>query len=98
MKFVLDTSVLVDGRISKMVQQGEIEGEIIVPEAALSELEAQANFGRISGFKGLEEVQRLLSLASSGENKITVRFAGERPKIEHIRLARGGEIDNLYEK
>ena len=98
MKFVLDTSVLVDGRISKMVQQGEIEGEIIIPEAALSELEAQANFGRISGFKGLEEVQRLLSLASSGENKITVRFAGERPKIEHIRLARGGEIDNLIRK
>ena len=98
MKYVIDTSVLVDGRISKMVERGEIEGEIIVPEAAISELEAQANFGRISGFKGLEEVKRLNELSKSGAYNVKLRFAGERPRIEHIKLARGGEIDELIRK
>ena len=56
MKFVVDTSVLIDGRVSQMLEKGEIAGTIIIPEPALAELEAQANAGRMTGLQGLEEV------------------------------------------
>jgi ATPase len=76
-----------------MLSDDEIVGTIIIPEPAIAELEAQANFGKISGFQGLEEVERLKKL---GEEKgFGVIFLGERPKFEHIRLAKGGEIDHL---
>ncbi len=91
MKYVADTSVLIDGRISQMIERGEIEGDIIIPEAAIAELEAQANRGKMSGFQGLEEVKRIKELAN-------VEFKGVRPTIEHIKLAKGGEIDNLIRK
>ncbi len=93
MKYVLDTSVVVEGRISPLIESGEIRGTIIIPEAVIAELEAQANFGKMSGFQGLEEIRKIRELAKKyGFNLI---FCGDRPKLEHIRLARGGEIDNL---
>lgn len=96
MKYVVDTSVLIDGRVSMMIEGGEISGTIIIPEAALAELEAQANFGKMSGFQGLEEIRRLKEL--SQKLGFDVLFLGERPGLEEIRLARGGEIDNLIRK
>ena len=45
MKYVIDTSALIDGRVSKMLKNGEISGTIIIPEPAMAELEAQANRG-----------------------------------------------------
>jgi len=42
-KYVPDTSVLIDGRITKLIDDGELRGAtIIIPEAVVSELEAQA--------------------------------------------------------
>ncbi|AKG91714.1 ATPase, PilT family [Geoglobus ahangari] len=96
MKYVVDTSVIIDGRVSKMIESGEIKGTIIIPEAVLAELEAQANFGRMTGFQGLEEVRRIRELAERAG--FDVLFLGERPSLEHVRLARGGEIDNLIRK
>ncbi len=93
MKYAVDTSVVISGRISKMLESGEIKGTIIIPEAVIAELEAQANFGKMTGFQGLSEVERIIRLAK--ERGFEVIFAGERPKLEHIRLAKGGEIDNL---
>jgi ATPase len=96
MKYVVDTSVLIDGRVSMMIESGEISGTIIIPEAALAELEAQANFGKMSGFQGLEEIKRIKDL--SQQLGFDVLFLGERPGLEEIRLAKGGEIDNLIRK
>ncbi len=96
MKYVVDTSVLIDGRVSMMIESGEISGTIIIPEAALAELEAQANFGKMSGFQGLEEIRRIKEL--SQKLGFDVLFLGERPGLEEIRLAKGGEIDNLIRK
>jgi len=95
-KYVLDTSVLIDGRISQMLSREELTGTIIIPEPAMAELEAQANFGKISGLQGLEEVEKIKKLGD--EKGFGVLFLGERPKIEHIRLAKGGEIDHLIRK
>ena len=96
MKYVIDTSVLIEGRISEMVEKGEIKGKIIIPEAVIAELEAQANFGKMSGFRGLEEIKALRKIAE--KEGVDIEFKGERPTFEQIRLAKGGEIDNLIRK
>lgn len=96
MKYVVDTSVLIDGRISQMLESGELAGTIIIPEPALAELEAQANAGKMTGLQGLEEVRRIREIAE--KKGFDVLFLGERPSLEQIRLARSGEIDNMIRK
>lgn len=94
MKIVPDTSVIVDGRITKIVQDEEFEGcEVIIPEAVISELENQANKGRETGFNGLEELKNLQNLFVNG--KISLKYVGRRPTLDEISLARGGEIDAM---
>jgi ATPase len=94
MKMVPDTSVLIDGRITSMIKTGDYKGTtIIVPEAVVAELEAQANQGREIGFSGLNELQALCRLAE--EKVIEIRFSGSRPTLEQVKLASGGEIDAM---
>lgn len=98
MKLVPDTSVVIDGRITSMIQEsGEYKGAtIIVPEAVIAELEAQANQGREIGFSGLTELQELSKLAEEGI--IELKYIGERPSLDQVKLASGGEIDALIRK
>ena len=91
---VPDTSVVIDGRISARVKSGDLAGKrIVIPEAVVAELEAQANHGRDTGVKGLEELRRLSELAKSG--KIELEYVGVRPNLDQIKLAGGGEIDAM---
>jgi ATPase len=93
-KIVPDTSVLIEGILSRKIESEEIlPKEIIIHEASLSELEAQANTGREIGFMGLDEIKKLLSL--SKERKLVVKFAGERPSEDDIARAKKGGIDSL---
>jgi ATPase len=93
-KIVPDTSVVIDGRITRLVEKGEYQGaHVIVPEAVVAELEAQANKGRETGLAGLDELARLHDLAQTGQ--ITLEFVGERPSLEAIELAHVGEIDAM---
>jgi ATPase len=94
MILVPDTSVLIDGRITSMIKAGEYKGAtIIVPEAVIAELEAQANNGREIGFAGLNELQSLCKMAE--EKIIELKFSGIRPSLEQVKLASGGEIDAM---
>ncbi len=94
MRIVPDTSVIVDGRITKIVQKEEFRGcEVVIPEAVVSELENQANRGRETGFNGLEELRNLQELYSNGT--IDLIYVGKRPTLEQISLAKGGEIDAM---
>lgn len=94
MKIVPDTSVVIDGRITSLIKAGEYTGAtIIIPEAVVAELEAQANQGREIGFSGLNELQDLSKMASEGT--IELRYVGERPNLNQVKLASGGEIDAL---
>ena len=91
---VPDTSVIIDGRITARLKAGEFKSaRVIVPEALVSELEAQANRGKEMGFKGLEELKELSDMAKRGD--ITLEFTGKRPSLEQIKLASGGEIDAM---
>ena len=94
MKLVPDTSVVIDGRITQLIHSGEYTGAtIIIPEAVIAELEAQANQGREIGFSGLNELQALCKMAEEGT--IELKFSGPRPTLEQVKLASGGEIDAL---
>lgn len=94
MKLVPDTSVVIDGRITSMIREGEYKGStIIIPEAVVAELESQANQGREIGFSGLIELQQLSDMA--GEGIIELQYVGKRPSLEQVKLASGGEIDAL---
>lgn len=86
-----DTSVLIDGRITELVQERFEGADVLVPLAALAELEAQANRGLETGFAGLHELQELQRLAT--EERCTVRFVGERPSSDEIERAATGAID-----
>ena len=91
---VPDTSVVIDGRVSARIKSGELQGRrIVVPEAVVAELEAQANHGREIGLKGLEELRKLSELAKAG--KIELEYVGIRPNLDQIKLAGGGEIDAM---
>ena len=92
---MLDTSVIIDGKATELIIAGELKdvGEIIVPTAALDELQSQASKHREEGFVGLEELTKLRSLCT--ERNIKLGFEGERPSMEDIRLARSGRIDAM---
>jgi ATPase len=94
MKIVPDTSVVIDGRITSLIKTGEYKGAtIIIPEAVVAELEAQANQGREIGFSGLTELQELFRM--SEDNIIELQFSGDRPSLDQVKLSSGGEIDAL---
>ncbi|PTD93848.1 ATPase [archaeon SCG-AAA382B04] len=93
MKVVPDTSVLIDGRVTRMLEEKELENPIIfIHEAVIGELEAQANRGKETGVNGLKEIQKLSDLREKTEIKIN--FKGKRPSLEEIKLADTGEIDS----
>jgi len=94
-KLITDTSIIIDGKISEMLEKNELEGlkEIIIPTAVLDELQAQASRGREPGFVGLEEIKKIRKLCE--EKKLDLRFTGERPSLEDIRLAKGGRLDAM---
>ncbi|MFP8952002.1 PINc/VapC family ATPase [Natrialbaceae archaeon A-arb3/5] len=94
MNVVPDTSVVIDGRVSIAIEDGQFEGATIsVPEAVVAELEAQANDGIETGWDGLEELQRLAELADEGE--IDLEYVGERPSAIERGHASEGEVDAL---
>lgn len=63
---VLDTSVLIDGRISDIVASGFLEGPLVVPRFVLHELQVVADSSdsarRARGRRGLDVVQHLQNL------------------------------------
>lgn len=93
--YVPDTSAIIDGIVSKMIEAGDIkEGKIFLHKAVLAELEFQANYGREIGFLGLDEMKKLKEL-SNVNKKIIFEFVGERPKEFEIKYAKSGEIDSM---
>ncbi|MBS7287522.1 MAG: Flp pilus assembly complex ATPase component TadA [Candidatus Freyarchaeota archaeon] len=98
MRYVVDTSVLAGSGISKELKAGKFgeDVEIIIPQVVLAEIEYQANMAKTTGFHGLEELRRLRQLEREG--KIRVLIVGERPTLQQVRLAPGGELDNLVRR
>jgi uncharacterized protein YacL len=64
MSKVLDTSVIIDGRVGDLITTGFIEGEILIPEFVLDELQGIADstdaLRRKKGRRGLEILRHLM--------------------------------------
>jgi uncharacterized protein YacL len=60
---ILDTSCIIDGRIEELLSTGFLEGQILVPQFVLQELQAVADASndqkRIRGRRGLDVLNRL---------------------------------------
>jgi len=91
---VPDTSVLIEGLLSKAIQNGELtKPAIIIHEASIAELEHQANKSQEKGYLGLDEIGALQNLAAKGA--LSLAFKGERPGEYDIVAARQGAIDAM---
>ena len=81
---VLDTSVIIDGRIADVCEAGFIDGVFIVPQFILQELQhiadSQDSMKRARGRRGLDVLHRIQKMSS-----ITVRIIEEDfPKIKEV--------------
>jgi len=90
--YVPDTSVIVDGRFNRFIEDQE-GSRVILPEALISEVEHQANEGKSIGFAALEELKKLRQMELEG--KIVLDITGPRPQEWQIRKAKSGEIDDI---
>ena len=83
---VLDTSVLIDGRIADIAESGFLEGRLVVPRFVLHELQLVADSSdsakRNRGRRGLDVVQRLQKLT-----RIQVEISSEDfPLVREVDL------------
>jgi len=77
MKFVLDTSVIINekvGEFLKDISKKQEEIEILIPETVIRELEHIASKGKDDGIKGIEYIKKLrenlnVEIVASPENK-----------------------------
>ena len=93
---MLDTSIIIDGGITKMLESENsiVSGsEIIIPLAVLDELQSQASTNKEHGFIGLAEIKKIREQCQ--KKNVDLRFVGERPSIDDIRLAKHGRIDAI---
>jgi uncharacterized protein YacL len=83
---VLDTSVIIDGRIADVCETGFFEGTMIIPNFVLRELhhiaDSQDEVKKVRGRRGLDVVQRLQK-----NPDIEIRIIDEDyPKIQEVDL------------
>lgn len=94
-KFVCDTSVIFNGLILNLIEDGELgeNPEIYIPNVVLAEIEYRTNIQKEIGFFGLNVLKQLRTLDNEG--KIRLNIVGKRPTREEIKMAPGGELDAL---
>ncbi len=91
---VPDTSVLINRRLTELIEKGKLDNtKIIIPRIVIDELQAQASRGKDIGFRGLDEIKKIRRLCD--KHGIKLSFDGSRPTQEDINLAKKGRIDAL---
>ncbi len=97
-KVVPDTSIVVEEKlidvIRKLLREGNIS--VLIPNAIIAELEAQANKGLEKGRRGLNHIIELRKFAE--RKNIEIDYVGERPSFDEIKLASSGAIDAKIRK
>lgn len=94
MKIVPDTSALIDGHVSTYTDTTTDDSlTIVIPEAVVSELEAQANDGTQTGWDGLDELQTLATIADTTDHSI--EYTGTALSPSDSQNAHKGDVDAL---
>ncbi len=93
-KIVIDTSVIINGYITKQIESNIIKDtDIIIPVAVLDELQSQASQKKEQGFTGLNEIKKLQTI--SKQYGISVKIEGTHPSFDDVRLSGRGRIDAI---
>ena len=93
-RYLFDTSAILFNGIEKFVMDNIHATEIfLIPEYILSEMENQANSGKVIGIEGLNRIRKIRTFAL--EKKVKTKIVGRKPTIEEIHLAKKGRIDAL---
>lgn len=97
-KFACDTSVIFNGQILNLIEDGELGDcpEIYISNIVVAEIEYRTNIQKEIGFYGLNVLKQLREWDS--ENKINLQVVGKRPTREEIKMSPGGELDALIRK
>jgi ATPase len=97
-KFACDTSVIFNGQILSLIEDGELGDypEIQITNIVIAEVEYRTNIHKEIGFYGLNVLKQLRKWHDA--NKIKLNVVGERPTREEIKMAPGGELDALIRK
>ncbi len=101
---ILDTSVIIDGRIADIAETGFLDGVVVTPQFVLRELQLVADSGdslkRNRGRRGLDILQRLQKVASLQIQIVEDDFPGVREVdlklIELAKLYEGKIITNDF--
>ena len=95
---LLDTSVIIDGRIVDIIELGFIEGPIIVPSFVLSELQGIADssngMSRAKGRKGLDALKELQE-DSRYKIKIVEKTYGDLTEVDTMLLRMAKEVKGV---
>ena len=83
---ILDTSVIIDGRIADIAETGFLDGVLVIPQFVLHELQmvadSQDSQKRTRGRRGLDVLQRIQKIT-----KVTVRIAEEDfPNVREVDM------------
>ena len=83
---ILDTSVIIDGRIADIAESGFVDGKLLVPQFVLHELQLVADSSdsakRNRGRRGLDIVQRLQKMP-----RLRIEVTGEDfPRVREVDL------------
>ena len=99
--YLLDTSVVIDGRIADLVETSVFDNQLVMPRFVLAELQAIADSGdklrRSRGRRGLDILNRLRSAESVDlmiHDRETTDMAGQPVDMKLILLAKnmGGKV------
>jgi uncharacterized protein YacL len=83
---ILDTSVIIDGRIADIAETGFLDGVLVIPQFVLQELQmvadSQDSMKRTRGRRGLDVLQRIQKMT-----QITVQIAEEDfPNVKEVDM------------
>jgi len=94
---IIDTSVIVDGRVLDIVESGFLESPLVVPRFVLRELQAIADSAdplkRIRGRRGLEVLTKLHDIVELEiDDRDYVDAGGVDAKLVRLARERGGKL------
>lgn len=83
---ILDTSVIIDGRIADIAETGFLEGVLVIPQFVLHELQmvadSQDSMKRTRGRRGLDVLQRIQKMTN-----VSVQIAAEDfPQVREVDM------------
>ncbi|MBN1214844.1 MAG: Flp pilus assembly complex ATPase component TadA [Candidatus Lokiarchaeota archaeon] len=97
-KFVCDTSVIFNGQILRLIEDGDLGEvpEIYIPNVVVAEIEYRSNIQKEIGFFGINVLKNLREYHKNKE--IILHVSGERPTRDEIKMSPGGELDALIRR